>query len=62
VTRNTWLMLPLRVIRDVVALPNPDSHDLVLGKAFVQLLPLSLVFVSYFVLGMREPLPVGFTG
>lgn len=60
VSRNTWLMSPLRVIRDVVALPNPDSHELVLGKAFLQLLPLSLVFVSYFVLGMREPLPNGF--
>lgn len=62
VARNTWLMMPLRVIRDVVALPNPDSHELVLGKAYVHLLPRSLVFVSYFVLGMREPLPAGFRG
>jgi hypothetical protein len=62
VARNAWLFLPLRIIRDVVALPNPDSHDLVLGKAYVQLLPMSLVFVSYFVLGMREPLPAGFNG
>ncbi len=59
VARNTWLNLPLRLIRDVVALPNPGDHTLVLGKAYVQLLPLSLVFVSYFVLGMREPLPPG---
>lgn len=62
VARNTWLMFPLRVIRDVVALPNPDSHDLVLGKAYLQLLPASLVFISYFILGMREPLPAGFNG
>ncbi|MCL4246986.1 MAG: hypothetical protein KJ065_02420 [Anaerolineae bacterium] len=60
VGRNTWLNLPLRTIRDVVALPNPDTHELVLGKAYIQLLPLSLVFVSYFVLGMREPLSADF--
>lgn len=62
VARNTWLMFPLRVIRDVVALPNPDSHELVLGKAYLQLMPLSLMFISYFILGMREPLPTGFSG
>lgn len=61
VARNTWLMLPLRVIRDVVALPNPDSHELILGKAYIQILPLSLVFVSYFILGMREPLAADFS-
>jgi hypothetical protein len=58
--RNIWLSAPLRLIRDVVALPNPDSHDLVLGKAYLQILPQSLLFVSYFVLGMREPLPPDF--
>ena len=61
VGRNTWLNLPLRLIRDVAALPNPDNHELVLGKAYLQLLPQSLVFVSYFVLGMREALPANFT-
>ena len=60
VARNTWLNTPLRLIRDVVALPNPGDHELVLGKAYLQLLPLSLVFVSYFVLGMREPLAADF--
>ncbi|MDX2139722.1 MAG: hypothetical protein SF123_16670 [Chloroflexota bacterium] len=60
VARNTGLALPLRVIRDVVALPNPDSHELVLGKAYLQLSRFSLTFVSYFILGMREPLPEGF--
>jgi hypothetical protein len=60
VSRNTWLSAPLRLIRDVVALPNPGSHELVLGKAYLQILPMSLLFVSYFVLGMREPLPADF--
>jgi hypothetical protein len=60
VGRNTWLNVPLRLIRDVVALPNPGSHDLVLGKAYLNILPQSLLFVSYFVLGMREPLPTDF--
>jgi hypothetical protein len=54
---NTWRNLPLRVIRDVVVLPNPGDHDLVLGKAYLQLVfrPLTF-FYSYFLLGHRRPI------
>lgn len=55
VSLNTGLNLPLRVIRDVVALPNPGDHGVVLGKAYLQLgFPWLSVFYSYFVLGHRE--------
>ncbi|MGH8571329.1 MAG: hypothetical protein ACREX8_01975, partial [Gammaproteobacteria bacterium] len=54
---NTGLNYPLRVIRDVVALPNPGDHTLVLGKAYLQLgFPWLTIFYSYFVLGHREQL------
>jgi hypothetical protein len=47
---NTWRNLPLRVIRDIVVLPNPGDHSVVLGKAYLQLGPLH-VFYCYFILG-----------
>jgi len=50
---NTWRNLPLRVIRDIVVLPNPGDHSLVLGKAYLQFGPVH-VFYSYFVLGHRR--------
>jgi len=52
---NTWRNLPLRVIRDIVVLPNPDDHGLVLGKAYLQVRFVHL-FYSYFVLGHRQPI------
>jgi hypothetical protein len=52
---NSGLQLPFRVIRDVVALPNEDDHDLVLGKAYLDL-GLGRVFCCYFVLGHRVPI------
>jgi hypothetical protein len=52
---NTWRNLPLRVIRDIVVLPNPGDHSLVLGKAYLQLGFRSLTFFySYFLLGHRQ--------
>jgi hypothetical protein len=52
---NTGRNFPLRVIRDITALPNPGDHGLVLGKAYLQLGPFH-VFYSYFVLGHRRPI------
>jgi hypothetical protein len=53
---NTGLHLALRVIRDFVVTPNPDDHELVLGKAYLQFgFPSLTCFYSYFVLGHREP-------
>jgi hypothetical protein len=49
---NTGRNFPLRVIRDFAVLPNPGDHDVLLGKAYLQL---GLrVFYSYFVLGHRQ--------
>jgi hypothetical protein len=52
---NTGLQLPFRLIRDLVVLPNEDDHDLVLGKAYLDL-GLARIFCCYFVLGHRVPL------
>jgi hypothetical protein len=52
---NTGFDLRTRVLRDVVVLPNADDHGLILGKAHFQLFPLLTFFMSYFVLGYREP-------
>jgi len=43
--------VPMRSIRDFVGLPNEGDHTLLLGKAYVRLLPGLFVFASYFVLG-----------
>ena len=43
--------VPMRSIRDFVGLPNAGDHTLLLGKAYVRLLPGLFVFASYFVLG-----------
>jgi hypothetical protein len=52
---NTLRNLPLRVIRDIVVLPNPGDHELMLGKAYLQLgFRWINVFYTYFVLGHRE--------
>ena len=57
VDRNAGRHLPLRVIRDFVALPDPGDHDLLVGKAYLQLgFPWLNIFVSYFVLGHPRPI------
>jgi hypothetical protein len=54
---NTWRNVPLRVIRDIVVLPNPGDHSVVLGKAHLQFgFPSLTVFFTYFVLGNRRPI------
>lgn len=45
VEQNSGSELALRLIQDLVVLPNPGDHDLVLGKAHLRKLP-----VAYFVL------------
>jgi hypothetical protein len=55
---NTGLQLPFRLIRDVVVLPNEDDHDVVLGKAYLDV-GLGRIFCCYFVLGHRVPLEAG---
>ena len=52
---NTWRNLPFRVIRDMVVLPNPGDHELMLCKAYFQIRPLH-VFYCYFLLGHRLPI------
>lgn len=55
VPTNTGTNLPLRIIRDFVALPNPGDHSLMLGRAYLQLAFVH-VFYCHFVLGQREPI------
>jgi hypothetical protein len=50
---NTWRNLPLRVIRDIVVLPNPGDHSLMLSKAYFQL-GFFHIFYCYFLLGRRK--------
>lgn len=50
---NTWRNLPFRVIRDMVVLPNPGDHSLMLCKAYFQVSFLH-VFYCYFLLGHRK--------
>lgn len=58
VPENTGKNLIFRPIRDVVALPNPGDHELLLCKAYFQLGFTWLnVFYCYFLLGHREPIP-----
>ena len=57
VPRNTWLNWPFRVIRDYSVLANPGDHELILCKAYFQLLhPKVNIFYCYFPLGRREPI------
>jgi hypothetical protein len=51
---NTGRNLLFRAIRDLVVLPNPGAHELMLGKANLQLG--FTIFISYFVLGHRRPI------
>jgi hypothetical protein len=52
---NTWHNLPFRVIRDIVVLPNPGDHSLLLARAYFQLgFPWLNVFYCYFLLGHRQ--------
>ncbi|MGH2762592.1 MAG: hypothetical protein ACRDLD_08460 [Thermoleophilaceae bacterium] len=52
---NTWRNLPFRVIRDMVVLPNPGDHSLMLCKAYFQLGFRWLnLFYCYFLLGHRR--------
>jgi hypothetical protein len=46
----------LRSIRDYVGLPNAGDHSLLLGKAYLQLVPRLTFFASYFVLGHPKTL------
>lgn len=52
---NTSVNLPLRIVRDFVALPNPGDHSLLLGKAYIRL-GIVNAFFSHFVLGHRGPI------
>ena len=57
VSRNTWLNIPFRVIRDYSVLANPGDPGLILCKAYFQLLTPKLnLFYCYFLLGRREPI------
>ena len=57
---NDLRNLPLRIIRDIVVLPNPGDHELMLGKAYLQLgFRWINLFYSYFVLGQRERIEQG---
>ena len=47
--------LMMRAIRDYVGLPNAGDYELVLGKAYLQVIPFLYLFASYFVLGHRRP-------
>jgi hypothetical protein len=51
----------LRSIRDYVGLPNAGDHSLLLGKAYLQVIPWLTVFASYFVLGHPKTLDVELT-
>lgn len=54
---NTGLNFPFRVIRDMVVLPNPGDHELLLCKAYFQLgFKWLNLFYCYFLLGHREPI------
>ena len=55
VPANTGKNLIFRMIRDVVVLPNPGDHSLMLCKAYFQLgFSWLNVFYCYFLLGHRE--------
>jgi len=55
VSDNTGKNLIFRMIRDVVVLPNPGDHSLMLCKAYFQVaFPWLSVFYCYFLLGHRE--------
>lgn len=57
VPQNTGRNLIFRMIRDVVVLPNPGDHSLMLCKAYFQLgFSWLHVFYCYFLLGHREPI------
>lgn len=52
---NRGLNLPFRVIRDIVVLPNPGDHGLLLCKAYFQLgFSWLNIFYCYFLLGHRQ--------
>ena len=47
--------LVMRAIYDVVGLPNEGDYDVLLGKAYLRMLPGVSLFATYFVLGRRAP-------
>jgi hypothetical protein len=54
---DTGLNLPIRLIRDLVVLPNPGDHSLMLCKAHIEILhPNLYFFFCYFLLGHRLPI------
>jgi hypothetical protein len=52
---NAGVNLPLRVVRDFVALANPGDHSLLLGRAYLKAGFVN-VFYCHFVLGHRRPI------
>jgi hypothetical protein len=48
--------IAVRSIRDYVGLPNAGDHSLLLGKAYLQLMPWLTLFAGYFVLGHPQVL------
>ena len=48
--------IAVRSIRDYVGLPNAGDHSLLLGKAYLQLMPWLALFAGYFVLGHPQAL------
>lgn len=49
-----WNLI-IRAIYDFVGLPNEGDYSVLLGKAYLRILPSLSVFACYFVLGHREP-------
>ena len=47
--------LVMRSIYDLIGLPNVGDYGVILGKAYLRLLPGWTVFATYFVLGHRSP-------
>jgi hypothetical protein len=45
----------MRSIYDLIGLPNVGDYGVILGKAYLRLLPGWTVFATYFVLGHRSP-------
>ncbi len=47
--------LVMRSIYDLIGLPIQADYSVILGKAYLRLLPGWTVFATYFVLGHRSP-------
>ncbi|MCP5050512.1 MAG: hypothetical protein GY940_25330 [bacterium] len=51
---NSLINFTMKVIRDMVVLPNEGDHDLMLCKAYFRLLPFLNIFYCYFLLGHKQ--------